>query len=188
MGAITTIKLRVAKFQEKFRLPGKPPVYETVAEMDAASEVPVGKIVIVNGVAQRKDYKSRVRKALLDDREVNQELPEATPIPPQARDVIKAAREKQNKFGKKLVEAFEYRTIMLGIGQQPKNVQRTFNTRTKGVTDALGKGKLTIAIEEIKAIPGNQLDNTYITAANLLQMRNKIHAFLGEPIVNAYSD
>jgi hypothetical protein len=186
MGAITIIKLRVAKFQEKFRLPGKPPVYETVAEMDAASEVPVGKIVIVNGVAQRKTHKSRIRKAIATEREITPELPEATPIPPQARDVIKAAREKQNKFGKKLVGAFEYRTIMLGIGQQPKNVQRTFNQRTRELTAALEKGRLTIAIEEIKAIPANNLDGTYITAANLLQMRNKIHAFLGEPPVNAY--
>lgn len=92
---------------------------------------------------------------------------------------IQNTLDKAISFGNQLIKDITIENMMLGITQDGKT-----GAVRKALTDvlvALQTGSLYDAIEELKSIPEEAMDEKYITESRLLSAVNKIEVYLGLP-------
>lgn len=89
---------------------------------------------------------------------------------------VSAARD----FGMRLMVNFAAENVLLGITQEGKTGEVL--TKMAPVMTPLQSGSLYEAIAQMRAIPSEQYDTKYITAARLLSGINKIETYLGIPL------
>jgi hypothetical protein len=163
------------------------PSFESIEVMQNDPTLPVGTVVFIGGKYLRKDMADVL---VVKKREGHENLAPRPPAPAPTismHNLLVKRLSDHREYGKKINRQFALQTVYLGIGQAPRAAQKNFDTNTRAITQALEVGKLSIAIEEIRTVPENKLDQQFITAANLLKMRNKIHLYLGEPVVASYN-
>lgn len=80
-------------------------------------------------------------------------------------------------FGQKLLTEFAAENIALGITQAGKT--KSVRMALADAQAALSTGSLYDAIAELKSIPEEVKDNTFLTDARLLSAINKIETYLG---------
>ena len=94
--------------------------------------------------------------------------------------LIESAVISAREFGMHLMVTFAAENILLGITQEGKTGEVL--TKMAGVMPALQAGSLYEAITQLKAIPPEQYDSKFVTAARLLSAVNKIEAYLEIPL------
>lgn len=92
------------------------------------------------------------------------------------RNILIPARS----FGNDIIDDFAAENILLGITQAglTNHIRKT----CREVTDALRSGSLYDALYEVRQIPAEAKDSTFLTDARLLAFVNKIEAYLGLPL------
>jgi hypothetical protein len=83
-------------------------------------------------------------------------------------------------FGNEIIDDFAAENIVLGITQAglTNHVRKT----CKEVTDALRSGSLYDALHEVRQIPEQAKDPTFLSNSRLLVFVNKIETYLGLPL------
>jgi len=94
--------------------------------------------------------------------------------------LIESAVISAREFGMHLMVTFAAENILLGITQEGKTGEVL--TKMAGVMPALQAGSLYEAINQLRAIPPEQYDTKYVTAARLLSAVNKIETYLELPL------
>lgn len=97
--------------------------------------------------------------------------------------VVKAQVAAAIEFGRRMIEDFATENVMMGITADNKT-EEVLDIATP-MMNALQSGSLTVAIKRAKAIPEQDYDVKYITAARLLSYVNKMEAFMGLPLSNS---
>jgi len=80
-------------------------------------------------------------------------------------------------FGRQLLEEFAAENVLLGITQA--GMTATVRQNCAEIVDALGTGALYDAIDQARAIPSEDKDETFVTDERLLGFVNKIENYLG---------
>lgn len=93
---------------------------------------------------------------------------------------VQAIMEAAMEFGKQLMKEFAAENVLLGITQA--GMTNTVRKRLSEVTNALLTGSLYDAIYEVRQIPPEHKDDTFITDARLLVFINKIEKYLLIPL------
>lgn len=93
---------------------------------------------------------------------------------------VEAVVDAASKYGSGLMTKFAAENVLLGITQEGKTGE--ILDKLSHVMSALQAGSLYEAISRVKAIPVEDYDTKYITAARLLSFINEIEVYLGIPI------
>lgn len=94
----------------------------------------------------------------------------------QVEGIVAAARD----FGMRVMINFAAENILLGITQDGKTGEVI--TKLASVMTALQAGSLYEAITQLRAVPSENYDDKYVTAARLLTAVNKIETYLNLPL------
>jgi len=100
---------------------------------------------------------------------------------------MKIASEKMDsarEFGTRVINDFINESVSLGITQL--GLSNHVRKSTKEATDALMKGALYDAIDEIKLIPATDFDLTILTAGRLLYVKNLLEKYLNLPVTASW--
>lgn len=95
---------------------------------------------------------------------------------PSLSERVKLSIQNAITFGLQLMIEFASENVLLGITQA--GMTSTVRLRLAGVVNALQTGSLYDAIHELKIIPEESKDGTFITDARLLSAVNRIEKYL----------
>lgn len=97
-----------------------------------------------------------------------------------SREYIKSVIAEAMFFGNSLIEDFATDNILLGITQA--GMTGTVRKALREVSSALRSGSLKDAIIEMRAVPSEDKDGTFINDTRLLDYINRIETYLGLPL------
>lgn len=101
------------------------------------------------------------------------------PRVPSLNEMVEATIQRAMTFGAGLIKKFAAENVLLGITQA--GMTATVRTNLAQVITCLQTGSLYDAIAQVKAVPAESKDATFITDARLLSFVNEIERYLGVP-------
>jgi hypothetical protein len=160
----------------QYTLPYQPvPHFQTYAGqlMEHTSTIVGVSVDVDNGIIQITSTQEIYSGALV---QLSAIVPQPQPAQEMVEDSIRSAIE----FGKDLVITFAAENVLLGITQA--GMTNAVRGATAGAVSALQTGSLYDAIAEVRAIPAESKDATFITDPRMLGFINKIEEYLGLPL------